>query len=795
MKNSKAIFGFLAVISLGCTIQYSVAQSAKEYYKSGVKFKEELRCTDAIANFSRAIEADTSLFDAYINRAFCYDEQKKYAEAVADYLKALKLKPGRTELYAKAGEDYLKLEKYKEALEAFLKIKSEEVMPQIIFSKLKLHDYDSALFDCNAAIEENKSKHILHFYKGWACDSTENHTLVAVSSYQKAVDLLYSETEYRRTNKINPVYMEYFQKLANAQTKISRLPEAFVNYNTAVLLDPANATLYCQRGTAYALNANFPEAMNDFNKSIAIDNMQANTFYQRGLVYMKIEQFQNAVNDFNKAIAMSENNPAYYQSRGEALVGTTKFKEAIKDYQAAIALKGDKKYIDVLINDTEKKLFEKNRESNSPDITFNPSVYDGRFMKIPFDAKLMYELIGKIKDESKIETIKVDGQDAVFEPEQLNPEFSSVINNVQNKQQITVEVTDVYGNTNKETYNVIRVESDAPLVTLTKPEIGADKNIYPDDTLTYKLYVEGKVADESKISTIVINGKFASFSQTELNPVFSANIDIANIDSVKIIITDTYGNEAVNTYPINWKGVSEEQSNPMGRTWVVFVENANYENFLSLDGPTNDVSLMKAALANYRIDKVITKRDMTKERIERYFSIELRDEVKKNRVTTLIIWYAGHGILHKDNGYWIPVDAKKDDEYTYFLISNLKGYLTTYSNMIHLLVISDACETGPAFYLAMRESDKPKHCGDWELTKFKSAQVLASTNTEKASDNSVLAKTFANALKSNPDNCIALDAIANKVITAIKLNQKQNPVFGNINGLENQDGSFFFIRH
>ena len=51
---------------------------------------------------------------------------------------------------------------------------------------------------------------------------------------------------------------------------------------------------------------------------------------------------------------------------------------------------------------------------------------------------------------------------------------------------------------------------------------------------------------------------------------------------------------------------------------------------------------MKSALANYKFTKVLHKKDMTKSELERFFSIELRDQVKNNNVNSLLIWYAGH---------------------------------------------------------------------------------------------------------------------------------------------------------
>ena len=34
---------------------------------------------------------------------------------------------------------------------------------------------------------------------------------------------------------------------------------------------------------------------------------------------------------------------------------------------------------------------------------------------------------------------------------------------------------------------------------------------------------------------------------------------------------------------------AQEQDSPMGKTWIIFIENSNYEFFASLEGPSHDV--------------------------------------------------------------------------------------------------------------------------------------------------------------------------------------------------------------
>jgi hypothetical protein len=277
---------------------------------------------------------------------------------------------------------------------------------------------------------------------------------------------------------------------------------------------------------------------------------------------------------------------------------------------------------------------------------------------------------------------------------------------------------------------------------------------------------------------------------------FSASINILNKDGFTITAEDSYGNKVEKKYVLNRENIALLADNPMGKTWVIFIENSKYQSFASLDGPTKDVTMMKSAFAKYKIHNVVHKKNMTKSKLERFFSIELRDLVKSNRVNSLLVWYAGHGKFINESGYWIPVDAKRDDEFTYFNINNLKAGMQSYSKLItHTLVVTDACESGPSFYQAMRSTPEDRSCNDWQATKFKSSQVFSSAGYELASDNSQFTKTFANTLSSNPNSCIPIETIVSKVKTAVsKGGTKQKPKFGKIAGLEDENGTFFFIK-
>jgi hypothetical protein len=278
-----------------------------------------------------------------------------------------------------------------------------------------------------------------------------------------------------------------------------------------------------------------------------------------------------------------------------------------------------------------------------------------------------------------------------------------------------------------------------------------------------------------------------------LNPGFTASFDIANINKFTVTAEDIYGNKTTTEYMLNRDNAMLAQNNPMGKTWVVFIQNANYKNMAALDGPIKDLNSVKRALANYQISRFYPMKDMTKAEMEKFFNIDLRDELKANQVKSLLIWYAGHGKFINDVGYWIPVDANKDDEFTYFNINALKAGMQGYAYLTHMLVVSDACESGPSFYQAMRSANDAPTCDNVQAVTNKSAQVFSSAGYELASDVSQFTQTFTNTLINNKNACIPIETVVKNVSAAVANNNQQKPKFGKIAGLTDENGTFFFI--
>jgi tetratricopeptide (TPR) repeat protein len=753
-------------------------------YKDGETNFKKKDYPAAITEFSQVIEKKIDHYKAYNYRGLSYIETKEYDKAIVDFKKAIEFKPKVAEYHFGLGKaNYLD------------------------------GKFDAAIIALNTAIERDKKMMEAYQYK------LNSH--IALKQFQKAVDVGVAAVAKAKTAKNyyalgvaqdslmhfdDAVYsfgrarfydskmVGAYIGLAYTHMQLKDYAKALEAADKSMSLDEKNTHALLVRADIHVANSNLQKAIDDISKIILFNPDVIKYYVQRGNTYQKLAQHQNAIADYSKALKMNDKDYKVYYIRATSYEAMSNYTAAKEDYEQLKKLaKYDGEALR-LYDDAKKRLYELNKESNNPEIVIiDPISLEEGIMQIKKNSEL-YTLKGQIIDASTISFIKVEGKDAVFNKDTINP-FFQVDMNVKDLKSITITAFDAYQNSESWTYKLMETEVDAPIVKLMAPYASDDGTVYLDsDDPT--LYVEGVIKDATLIKSILIEGATASYVLDQKNPKFSATINIMNKDGFTVIAEDKFGNKVEKKYVINRENVALLADNPMGKTWVIFIENSGYKSFASLDGPTKDVTMMKSAFAKYKIHNVVHKKNMTKSQIERFFSIELRDLVRSNRVNSLLVWYAGHGKFINETGYWIPTDANRDDEFTYFNINNLKASMQSYSKFItHTLVITDACESGPSFYQAMRSTPKARSCNDWQATKFKSSQVFSSAGYELASDNSQFTKTFANTLSSNPNSCIPIETIVSKVKTAVsKGGAKQKPKFGKIAGLEDENGTFFFIK-
>jgi len=784
IKNNFKKIAFMGFLLLSITV---FGQNAKKCYKSGQRFVKDKNYSDAIAQFTRAIEINPEYYKAYLERASVYEGIDKIFEAAADYNKACTFLEKKPDVFYNTGRLYYELGKYNEALKKVnialgLDSRNIPALQVKIKSLIALKDYENALEDCIVAVKLDPKNSISFFYRGVV--------------YEKLEFLDKAEKDFSKAVTHNRKYIEAYIAVARVRLKLNKLDNAITNCNSAIKLDPNNVEAYLTRASIYRKKLDYPSAINDLSKAIVLKPDDEELYLTRGAYYQDFKQHQNAINDFSKVIALNDKNSEAYYKRAFSYEEISNYPAAIKDYEAIASLSENNfeaQKLDFeaqkLLKETKARLFELNREGNKPEISLlDPEPKDDFVVGIAGN-KTEIIIRGEISDESEVKYLEINGKKIELD---IENKFLTAVD-ITGVKKITFIARDVYENEQTISYTIQITEINRPEILLIAPYASDNGEIYLSSN-SPNLYIEGKINDESLIKSILIKDVSPSYKHDELNPTFFTTIDILNKDKFTIKVIDIFDNETEKVFKFNRTRAVIAEDNPMGVTWVIFIENSNYETFASLDGPVMDVSMMKAALANYEIHRIIHKEDMTKYELEKFFSIELRDLVRSNGVNSLLVWYAGHGKFIRGVGYWIPVDAERDDEFTYYNINLLKASMQSYSEYVtHTLVITDACESGPTFYQAMRSIPKERSCNDYLATKFKSSQVFSSAGYELAVDNSQFTRTFANTLTNNPNYCIPIESIVLKVTKAVIQNNQQKPKFGKIIGLEDEDGTFFFI--
>jgi len=775
----KAVY-ILSIILIGFALNVS-AQNVKQLLKTGNEFMTRGNYNDALQQFTKAVELQPNNAVPYIKRADAYEMLGDYEKATEDLDRAVIFDKNDADAFYRAGKMYYKIGNFEKALEratSALDIQRNnlDALALKIDAEIKLKQNANALSDAKILLRYKETAE--NFYRFGIVNEINGMMPDALKAYQDAI------SKNRR-------YVEAFTSLADLQRRMKNINPALENVNTAIQLDPKYAEAYVVRSQIYSEQMKFPEAINDISTVIMIQPENEDMYFQRGIYYQNFAQHLYAINDFSKVISLNPKRHEAYIKRALSYEQTMNFKEAIRDYNCLVKLGGDDPKVLQLLSESEKRLFELNRETDKPVITLvDPEEKPQRTILVS-RGKNAFTLTGIIKDQSPVKSLIINDFSVPVTKKDDGYEFLASVNLTSD--QVVIEAKDLYDNTEIAYYKVLRTETDPPKIKIIAP-YASDNNMIYLDSNEPNIYIEGSAMDESHIASIFIDGVLASYIPQDLNPSFQAYLNIMNKDKFVVKAEDKFGNVSETTYTLNREGAAIAESNPMGKKWVVFIENSNYQNFASLEGPVKDVTLMKQALAKYTINNFIHKKDMTKQDLEKFFAIELRDLIRSNRVNSLMIWYAGHGKYVNETGYWVPVDAKRDDEFTYYNINALRASMQSYPNTItHTLVITDACESGPSFYQAMRSGLQTRNCNDPVTSRLKSAQVFSSAGYELAVDNSQFTRTFANVLANSQDGCVPIESIVQKVTTAVVSNNQQKPQFGKIAGLEDEGGTFFFI--
>ena len=214
----------------------------------------------------------------------------------------------------------------------------------------------------------------------------------------------------------------------------------------------------------------------------------------------------------------------------------------------------------------------------------------------------------------------------------------------------------------------------------------------------------------------------------------------------------------------------------------------------------NDVQTLSRTLTEqygFKTVKVLLDRQATRAGILRALA-EFRD-APLGAGDNFLIYYAGHGHQRPDteDGFWIPVDATKD-EFTWISVADIRRVIRNIKAR-HTLLVSDSCFSGT---LSRAVVNLPTHDRFVrEVFLKESYQVMTSGGLEPVADGgrdglSLFAFSFVNYLRHQTRPYLTAGQLYGDVapLVANASGSRQTPEHGKIPGTFDQNGQFVFAR-
>ena len=702
----------------------SFAQGGKAFLKEGDQFRKDGQLEQALEKYGLAISVDPKLVKAYQARAEVNELLGNKAAVAQDRKRIAALVPEEAAFGAAAAMAYLELDSAAQALQlAEDALKRDDKNMQALQAKvraaLKLGDLDRATAASDAAVAL-KGTTDTYYLRGLVRTATRDYQ-TAEADFDRVIEWnhLYEPAYVAQAE----VQLALYERYTGPTMQMRTLEKAIDKCRLALELNPQSTDALFWRSKAYAAQKEYAKAIDDISRCVALGRVDRAVYLQRARYYHGYGQHQNAVNDLNKILLDDPKDVEVMMLRAECKEANLDMEGALKDLEnAQKEMQGSTTYsaearkrIDDARVRIKQQVFEMNRESDAPRLTVvEPYSKDSVAQVSASLAQL--KVSGHILDRSLLKAITVNGAMAEYDKEEKDPQFFAVIPWGSADKEIVVQAIDLYDNLTSVALKVERSEGIAPEIMLTAPVASVDR-VITIESGKESVFVEGKVSDGSPIRLIAVNGVNASYAPDQMNPEFSIKVDVKDKDRFTVRAEDQFGNASDQVYALVRKTApapapvvtkptepAATASTPApasrtGNTWVIHIENSNYRNFPAVQSSSADASKMQKAFANYSISRTINKKNLTKEQLDRFFNIELRDLVRTNKVSTILVWYSGHGKSVGGKAYWVPVDARKDDIYSYFNYGSLKAQMQNYSESVDkTVVVSDAAGSDASFY-------------------------------------------------------------------------------------------------
>jgi tetratricopeptide (TPR) repeat protein len=299
-------FAGAARVFTGCILKRP--DHAHAYWCRGTCYYKLGQLEKAVADFSRAVEIDSTLEEAWSFRGEVYSSMDRHDKAIADFSTAIRLSPTNTSHWRNRGYEYNTLRQYNKAIADFSKT-------------IQLDQRDEGAW----------------YFRGNAYSAIGQYDM-AIADYSKAIEL-YPKFRCAWANR-GCVYRDHLGQLEKAVADLSKAIELVAPKSEVTPFDVSN---WFKRGDAYAAMGRYDKAIADYSKAIELQPKFARAhnslaWYLATCADPKLRKPQQALASAKKAVELGPKVGTWWNTLGVAHYRAGNWQEAVEAIQKSMEL-------------------------------------------------------------------------------------------------------------------------------------------------------------------------------------------------------------------------------------------------------------------------------------------------------------------------------------------------------------------------------------------------------------------------------------------------------------------------
>lgn len=281
------VFALIAVLSIS-------GAYALDAYESGLALAKDRHYAEAIEQFNKAISANPSNIDAYVELGKTYLYLKQENRSIQYLNKALALKPNYPQALVARASYYLVKGEYQKCINDTTRASTSLPDDGWLYALRAqayrcLNNPTAALHDIDKAVRYGQRRPGLFLMRG--------RCYIELEQYEKGL------SDMNRVLSMRPDNADALMFRSSALAGLGEYEKGLIDLKKVLSLKP-KYPVYAIRGDIFFKSGDLQKALQDYNTQIRLFPQDSGAYFGRARAYLSLNNTQAALKDFAKSMAL-----------------------------------------------------------------------------------------------------------------------------------------------------------------------------------------------------------------------------------------------------------------------------------------------------------------------------------------------------------------------------------------------------------------------------------------------------------------------------------------------------------